>query len=361
MDFLKLEGIKRPLGPIMIDITSDRLTREERDILSHPAVGGVILFTRNYENPAQIRDICVQLHKLRTPELLVAVDHEGGRVQRFRDGFTSIPAMRKLGELYDEDPETALDDAHTLGWLLAAELRACQLDFSFAPVLDLDYKKSEIIGNRAFHSSPQIVTKLASSFFDGLKDAGMAAVGKHFPGHGYVTVDSHLDLPVDDRDLKTLEKTDMLPFQYLFREGMQGVMPAHVVFPKIDSRPVGFSAFWLREVLRKQMGFSGVIISDDLSMKATNSFGTPLSRTEAALDAGCDAVLICNDRDAALQVLDFLPASLMDMPKVSLSLLRPAFNVLWDMKELQDRDDHAYATTIAEKITDFEKPKKRTV
>ena len=351
MDIVKREQIKRPLGPVMIDIGTERLTREDRDILSHPAVGGVILFSRNYENPAQLTDLVAQLHRLRTPDLLVAVDHEGGRVQRFRDAFTIIPAMRKLGILYDKDPATALEDAHTLGWLLAAELRACGLDFSFTPVLDIDYGVSTVIGDRAFHSSPQVVAALASAFFDGLKDAGMPAIGKHFPGHGYVALDSHTELPVDNRDFETVMQTDMLPFRYLFRNGMQAVMPAHVLFPRIDSRPAGFSPFWLREVLRKQMGFSGVIVSDDLSMAAAMSAGDVLSRAESAFDAGCDAVLVCNDREAAVSVLDFLPTALLRMPKVSLSYLRPAFDFPWRFNELQLQEDHAYAVHIAEKIS----------
>ncbi|MEJ2601802.1 MAG: beta-N-acetylhexosaminidase [Gammaproteobacteria bacterium] len=286
------------LGPLMVDVEGVDLTPADRDLLAHPAVGGVILFSRNYDSPEQLRALTAAIHAVRTPPLLVAVDQEGGRVQRFREGFTALPAVRWLGRRYDADPEQALRLARHAGWLLAAELGAAGVDFSFAPVVDLDWGLSEVIGDRAFHGSPEVVGELASAFVHGMQDAGMAAVAKHWPGHGAVVADSHHELPVDRRSYADIME-DMKPFERLVRAGVPGIMTAHVVYSEADPRPATFSPWWVGEELRGRLGFDGAIFSDDLSMKATESLGSMSRRARAALEAGCDMVLVCNDRDKA--------------------------------------------------------------
>lgn len=289
---------------LMLDIGGTALTAEDRELLAHPATGGLIFFSRNFESPEQIAALTRDIRALR-PDLLIAVDQEGGRVQRFRDGFTRLPPMRALGARWDSDSRGACDDARRLGRLMAAELVACGIDISFAPVLDLDHGHSGVIGDRAFHAGAAAVSALAGAFIDGMADAGMAATGKHFPGHGHVAADSHLELPVDERTLADIEAQDLVPFRALAPK-LAGVMPAHVVYAQVDARPAGFSPFWLQQVLRAQLGFRGLIFSDDLAMAGAAGAGGYAERARAALGAGCDMVLVCNDRAGAVQVLQEL-------------------------------------------------------
>jgi beta-N-acetylhexosaminidase len=301
-------AIDRPLGPVVVDLAGLELTAEERETLAHPLVGGVILFARNYAAPDQLRALTRSIHTVRSPPLLVAVDHEGGRVQRFLDGFTRLPPMRVLGRVYDGDPTLAENLASAIGVVLAAELAAHGVDFSFTPVLDVDFGSSSVIGDRAFHSDAGVVARLAGALIDGMARMGMGAVGKHFPGHGYVRADSHHEVPVDGRDLAAIEATDLLPYRALIGRGLAGVMPAHVIYPKIDTRPAGFSPVWLKDILRGRLGFDGVVFSDDLSMEGAAVAGGIVERGRAALDAGCDIVLVCNAPDAAQRLLDGLKA-----------------------------------------------------
>ena len=294
------------LGPVMLDIEGLSLSPADRDLLREPAVGGVILFTRNYESVDQVADLVADIRALRSPPLLVAVDHEGGRVQRFREGFTVMPPMRHIGREYDRDPESGLQAAREAGWLIASELRAVGIDLSFGPCVDLDWGVSEIIGNRAFHRRPDVVAELASAFSRGLRSAGMAAVAKHFPGHGAVLADSHLKLPVDRRDYGLI-LDDMRPYERLVSTSViAGVMLAHIVYAQVDAQPAGFSDYWIQRELRQRLGFGGAVFCDDLSMKATEEFGSMATRARLALNAGCDMILVCNDRDAAHQAVDAL-------------------------------------------------------
>ncbi|MEO5698949.1 MAG: beta-N-acetylhexosaminidase [Casimicrobiaceae bacterium] len=286
-------------GPVMVDVAGLELTTDERDRLLHPAVGGVILFSRNYASPAQLRTLTAAIAAIRTPHLVIAVDHEGGRVQRFREGFCAIPPMRTLGTTWDLDVAAAADDARQLGLTIATELGACGIDFSFTPVLDLDHSRSGVIGDRAFHRNPNAVAHLAAALVAGLREGGMPAVGKHFPGHGYAEADSHTDLPVDNRTLAALTLDDLVPFGALVGCGLDGIMPAHVVYPEVDGLPAGYSPKWLQEILRGQMRFDGVIFSDDLGMEGARIAGDMIGRADAALAAGCDVVLVCNDPQSA--------------------------------------------------------------
>jgi beta-N-acetylhexosaminidase len=288
----------------MMDLKGFGITPEEREMLKHPLAGGIILFTRNYQSPEQIRQLVTEVHQVRTPHLLVSVDHEGGRVQRFREGFTQLPPVGELGELYDKEPNKAKQMAELCGWLMAIELRAVGVDFSFAPVLDLDRHISEVIGDRAFHRDPDKVSILAQAYQRGMQLAGMPATGKHFPGHGAVAADSHVAFPVDERSLQDIMAEDVIPFERLIHNGLAGIMPAHVIYPNVDKNPAGFSSFWLKEVLRQQLGFQGVIFSDDLSMEAASVAGDVVDRARAAISAGCDMALVCNNTDAAVKVLD---------------------------------------------------------
>ena len=305
----------------MFDLSGTHLTPEEREMILHPAAGGIILFSRNFESPKQVAALVQEIHAVKEPRMLVAVDQEGGRVQRFREGFTRLPPAAWFGQLYNEDPERARSITELVGWLMARELRSVGIDFSFAPVLDLDRKVSAVIGDRAFHTQPEIVAKLATSWMRGARSAGMASVGKHFPGHGSVCEDSHLALPVDKRRPEEIMMEDLMPFDLLIQNGLEAIMPAHVIYEKVSRDLAGFSSFWLRDVLRKRLNFQGVIFSDDLTMAAACEAGTYADRAKVALDAGCDMVLVCNNPDGAAEVLDSLsdynnPASQMRLVRM---------------------------------------------
>jgi beta-N-acetylhexosaminidase len=291
------------IGPVMLDVAGTVLTAEDEARLRHPLVGGVILFARNYESPHQLVELTSSIHALRSSPLLIAVDHEGGRVQRFREGFTRIPAMRELGKIWDEHPKRAKHLAQQAGYVLAAELRAHGVDFSFTPVLDVDFGSSSVIGDRAFHSDPQAIAELAHSLLLGLKQGGMHTVGKHFPGHGFVRADSHMEIPVDERSYTDIELCDLIPFRQMVNYGLAAVMPAHVIYPKVDNHPAGFSAIWLKKILRGELGFEGCIFSDDLSMEGATVAGRIVQRAQAALNAGCDMVLVCNKPASADELL----------------------------------------------------------
>jgi beta-N-acetylhexosaminidase len=294
------------LGPLMVDVAGTELAPGDLEVLRHPLVGGVILFTRNYRDPAQLEALVAAIHAARSPPLIVAVDQEGGRVQRFRGGFSLLPPARRIGHEYDLDSRAGLDLARRMGWLMAAELRAAGVDLSFAPCVDLDYGVSEVIGDRAFHADAAVVSQLAISWMHGMRDAGMAATAKHFPGHGAVRADSHTAAPVDRRDLLDMGD-DLTPYRRMIANGLPGVMIAHVLFPAVDPDSVAsVSAPWIRDVLRGDLGFQGVVFSDDMSMAGAAVAGDVVMRTKRALTAGCDMVLICNSRPSVTTVLDRL-------------------------------------------------------
>jgi beta-N-acetylhexosaminidase len=283
----------------MLDIAGLTLAQDEKEKINHPNTGAVILFSRNYQDPEQVTELINQIRATRNGNILIAVDQEGGRVQRFQHGFTRLPPAAS----YAQSPELA----ESAGWLMAAELLAVGVDFSFAPVLDIDCGVSEIIGNRSFSTDPTLATRLSSSFRKGMNEAGMAATGKHFPGHGAVALDSHLTLPIDERDLDSIRAKDLAPFKQLIEEGLEGIMPAHVVYPKVDPNPAGFSPFWIQQILRKELNFDGTVFSDDLSMEGAASVGDFPERARLAQAAGCDMILVCNNPCAAEQVLESLP------------------------------------------------------
>jgi beta-N-acetylhexosaminidase len=290
------------LGPVVVDVEGVALSDAERARLRHPLVGMVILFARNFESVAQLQALCASIHALRDPPLLIAVDHEGGRVQRFREGFTRLPAPRCLGDLWDRDVLASCRAACAFGFVLAAELRACGVDLSFAPVLDLDWQRSAVVGNRALHGDPRVVTMLAANLAHGMRIAGMANCGKHFPGHGWAEADSHTAVPYDPRERNDLLTGDTAPYGWL-GVGLAAVMPAHVIYPQVDSQPAGFSRRWIRDILRNELGFTGAVFSDDLSMAGARVAGDVVAGAQVALNAGCDFILVCNDPAAADKVL----------------------------------------------------------
>lgn len=296
------------LGPLMIDVQGTTLTEEDRELMRHPLVGAVILFTRNFESAAQLERLVADIRVARTPPLLVTVDHEGGRVQRFRKDFTVLPALRTIGREYDVDAAAGRALSRQCGWLMAAELRAFGIDMSFAPCVDLDYGVSTVIGDRAFHRDPQAVAELAIAYVGGMREAGMVATAKHYPGHGAVVPDSHVAIPVDRRELAELDG-DLHPYRRLIENGLASVMAAHVIFPAVDALPAGFSRRWIQGELRTGLGFDGAIFTDDLSMAGAAVVGDMPARARAALDAGCDVLSCCNNRQGVLQVIDSLRGS----------------------------------------------------
>ncbi|MGR8933614.1 MAG: beta-N-acetylhexosaminidase [Gammaproteobacteria bacterium] len=291
---------KLSIGPVMIDLEGLTLAGHERDMLRHPNTGAVILFKRNFADPEQVAALIRDIRAARNGDLLIAVDQEGGRVQRFQRGFTRLPPAAAYAR-------HSIELARDAGWLMAAEVLAVDADFSFAPVLDVDCGISTVIGDRSFAQDPLLAAELAGAFRGGMNAAGMSAVGKHFPGHGAVAVDSHLDLPVDSRTLEAIRSKDLLPFKKLIDSGLEGIMPAHVVYPQVDSRPAGFSTRWIRDILRAELGFGGAVFSDDLSMAGAAGAGDFVARAQFAQQAGCDMLLVCNNPQAAGRVLEALP------------------------------------------------------
>ena len=323
------------LGPLMVGVAGVQLSDAEREMLRHPLIGGVILFTRNYADTEQLQALVADIHALREPPLLVAVDHEGGRVQRFRKGFVELPPVRELGRIHDRDAKRARHLAQLLGWLMAAELRAVGIDLSFAPVLDLDRGTSEIIGNRAFHSDGEAIADLAHAYMIGMDIAGMQATGKHFPGHGTAAADSHLVVVTDDRPYEDIVLDDLLPFERMIHYGLAAIMAAHVIYPQVDPEPAGFSRFWMQEVLRKRLRFQGVIFSDDLGMSGAATAGDILDRARAALDAGCDMLLVCNELAAVPLLLDELQEAIHPASQLRLARMHGRGRVTHDQLRLE--------------------------
>ena len=346
-------------GPITLDVLGLELNAEDRRRILHPLTGGVILFGRNFSNRQQLTKLTAAIKNLR-PDILISIDHEGGRVQRAKtDGFTHLPAMRKLGELWGaksksnhsaESAAIAMAAATACGYVLAAELRACGVDFSFTPVLDLDFGRSSVIGDRSFSRDPQIVFALAKSLNEGLRLAGMANCGKHFPGHGWAEADSHVAIPVDERSLKEILNDDTKPYEWLDLS-LASVMPAHVIYPKVDENPAGFSRVWLHSILRQELGFEGVIFSDDLSMEGASVAGSVVKGAEMALDAGCDAVLICNRPDLADQLLSKLKVSKAKLKESAsrLNRLMPTAATS-DWETLQSEAEYQHAKGLLEQL-----------
>lgn len=290
------------IAPVMIDLEGLELQTEEKELLGHPLTGGLIFFSRNYASVEQLKQLITDIRSTvssANKDILIAVDHEGGRVQRFRSDFTQLPAIAKLSE--SDDPA---QNAFSHAWLMAAEVRAMDIDFSFAPVLDINYGVSGVIGDRSFNRDPNVISALAIEYIKGMREAGMASTGKHFPGHGAVIEDSHHEIPVDRRSKEEIWQQDIIPFSNLIKQGLDAVMPAHVIYSALDDKPAGFSSFWLQNILRGELQFDGVIFSDDLTMEGASVAGDFASRAEAAITAGCDMALVCNNREGAIQVLD---------------------------------------------------------
>ena len=321
-------------GRLMLDLAGTSLADHERDQLQNPHIGGVILFARNVKSREQISALVKQI-RAASAQVLIAVDQEGGRVQRFRDGFTRFPPMQKLGDLVAQDSAAGLALTKDAGWLMAAEVIACGLDISFAPVLDVDRDTSSIIGDRSFSDQPIAVIEIAQAFINGMHEAGMAATGKHFPGHGGIVADSHLEAPVDTRSWDELEAHDLKPFDAL-SGSLDGIMPAHITFPAVDPDSVGFSSFWLQTILRKRLGFEGVIFSDDLTMKGADIAGGYVDKAKLALDAGCDMILVCNCPEGAIEVLDFMASAAVDGSD-KIAGMRASESISWDDLENDPR------------------------
>jgi len=325
------------LGPLMVDLEGATISEKEKTLLQRAEVGGVILFTRNFESVEQITALVEEIHNIRTPRMLIAVDHEGGRVQRFHDGFSRIPAAACYAKFAKQDLQRSRQLAENAGWLMAIELRACGIDFSFAPVLDLAHGLSGVIGDRAFHSKPATVSTLAYAFMHGMNRAGMQAVGKHFPGHGGVVEDSHIAMPVDHRELEELLHSDILPFKSMIENKLAAIMPAHVIYDKVDEKPAGYSKFWIEEILRKRFNFQGVVFSDDLSMEAACIAGGFGERADAALTAGCDMALVCNHLDGAIEAADYIKGYSNPVSQLRLVRMHGEGEITW--QQLQ-QDEH---------------------
>ncbi len=343
------------LGPLMVDLCADRISAKEIELLNSPQVGGVILFSRNFTSLERLTQLIKEIHDIRHPRLLIAIDQEGGRVQRLREGFTQLPAVNLLGQIYDSEPKRANELAMVSGWLMAAELRSIGIDFSFAPILDLNYGVSQVIGDRAFHKDPEIVATIAARYIKGMRNAGMQAVGKHFPGHGAVTADSHIALPTDTREFQDIAMQDLIPFQRMINQGIAGIMSAHVVYEKVDPEIATFSKLWLQDVLRKQMEFKGVIFSDDLNMKAANckdeGSDEYLSRTQKALNAGCDMALICNSSDNACLVAEQLEGYNNPASQIRLTRMHGHKDPL-GYEELRNSKEWHHAVSLVESYQD---------
>ena len=325
---------KNLLGRLMLDLDSSSLTNEEKTLLQNPHVGGVILFSRNIVSKDQVLSLCHQIAEV-NPNLLIAVDQEGGRVQRLIDGYAVLPSMQKLGKFVAQDKDNGLILASNLGWLMASEVIASGLDISFAPVLDLDLDRSSIIGDRSFSNNPETVIIAAKAFIEGMSEAGMASTGKHFPGHGGIFADSHLEAPVDSRGWEQMESHDLKPFRAL-ASNLGGIMPAHITFPAIDPNSVGFSSYWLQEILRQKLGFKGVIFSDDLTMKGADVAGGYKSKAQMALDAGCDMILVCNCPEGAVEVLSYMERE--NVPQNDrIGAMRSSKSVAWSDLEQSSR------------------------
>ena len=336
------------LGPLMIDLEGTVLQPEEREMLAHPSVGSVILFARNYAEPEQLTRLVADIHAVRSPALIVGVDHEGGRVQRVRAGFSKLPPLRRIGHEHDADPQAGAALARELGWLMAAELRAHGVDLSFAPCVDLDYGVSEVIGDRALHADPAVVGALAVAYQAGMRSAGMSATAKHFPGHGAVVADSHHALPVDRRRLVDLD-ADIAPYRLLIANGLAGVMVAHVLYPEVDSVPASASARWIRGILREELRFQGVVFADDLSMVGAAAVGGIVERAERALDAGCDVLPVCNHRPSAIAVIEGLKAA--PDPVAALRRVRLRGRPQQDIEALRASDRWRMAQQALERCT----------
>jgi beta-N-acetylhexosaminidase len=340
----------QPLGPLMLDINGISLNKEDEMLLANPVVGGLILFTRNYSDPKQLSELVGSIRSIR-PNLLIAVDQEGGRVQRFRHGFTTLPALRSIGKIYEEEPMRGLELAKTCGWVMAAEIIYHGLDFSFAPVMDLYNPVSEIIEDRAFAPDVDAVCALLNAYIDGMNAAGMQATGKHFPGHGSVRADSHLELPVDGRPASQILDNDYQVFSRCI-DKLMGIMPAHVKYPALDANCAGYSSYWIQTKLRQELQFNGVVFSDDLTMAAATDVGSVGERAKLALAAGCNMVLVCNDRAAALQTLEFLEAN----PNLiqsgnALTLARMTANSLNIASDLYNTEKWRSAKSIVSALT----------
>ncbi|MFP3555727.1 beta-N-acetylhexosaminidase [Paraburkholderia sp. SIMBA_049] len=335
-------------GLVMLDVVGKTLNADDERRLAHPMTGGVILFARHFESRAQLVALTDAIRNIRE-DLLIAVDHEGGRVQRFRtDGFTVLPAMGKLGSLWDDDVLRATKVTTAVGYVLASELRACGIDMSFTPVLDLNYGHSQVIGDRAFHRDPRVVTMLAKSLNHGLALAGMANCGKHFPGHGFASADSHVAVPVDDRTLDEILGEDVTPYDWLGLS-LASVLPGHVIYPKVDSKPAGFSRVWIQDILRTKLGFEGAIFSDDLSMEAARQGGTLTQAATAALEAGIDMVLICNQPDEAGKVLDALRFMPSEESRQRLERMRPRGDAL-SWTQLMEEPQYQQAQALLREV-----------